>query len=109
MTQVNIGGLDIAVHHGGLPGVKLGELFADFERNHGGAVRVYDLIGGEDFGQAPTFDVLHGDEEITVEIAIFVDFDHARIQIVQFLLDCSTPSLGFQNQARRRIAAALNY
>ena len=81
------------------------QLLANLERDGGGANTVERVLVVQHRAQVAAFDILHGDEEITVQIACLVDFDHPRIEPVQFHLDGGAAALRLHHQARMRIAA----
>ncbi len=62
----------------------------------------------QNLGYRAAFDVLHRDEEKSVQMAIIVDFDYARIGFVELLLQIGPAPLGFENQLRQRIGRFLN-
>ena len=62
----------------------------------------------QNLGHRPSLDVLHGDEEESVQVPVLVDFDDARIGVVQLLLQIGAAPLGFEDQLRQRIGRFLN-
>ena len=96
------------MHHGGLPGVKLGQLLADFECDGGCAERLDDAVGAQDLGQAAAFHILHGHEEVAIRVAELVDFDHARVERMQFLLDGGAAAFSFEHQLIDAVAIGLH-
>ena len=80
-------------------------MFADFERDHGGAVRIDHVLGRQDVGHGAPFDELHGDEEVAVDVAVLVDLHHARIEVVQLLLDGRAAAFRLDDQLRGAVVA----
>src|ERR1700722_3048315 len=93
-ADLNVGWLDVAMNHGsalaidfGLEGVQTIELAQDLERELRRASQFDALLFFQDLRDGPALDVLHGDEETSIQFAGLVEFDHARIGSMQLLLD----------------------
>ena len=84
------------------------ELAEYLDREFRGARQIDTLFLFQNFRDGSPFDVLHGDEEISIQFAIFVELDDTRIGLVQLLLDGGATTLRLQDQLRQRIGRFLN-
>ena len=95
-ADLNVRRLDVAVHHRslrcavdlGLERMQLVELAQDLRSRispaRAGSMRFSCF---QNLGDGPALDVLHGDEETSIQFARLVNLDDARIGLVQLLLD----------------------
>src|ERR1700722_19040764 len=91
--DLNVGWLDVAVHHGsalaidgGLERMQLVQLAQDLDGKSGRARRFNAALLLQNLGHRAALDILHRDEEKSVQMTVVVDFDNARIGVVQLLL-----------------------
>ncbi len=114
-SNLDVRRLDVAMHHGPplpvdhrLKRVQLVELAQDLNRESRRPRRLDASLFFQNLCYGPALDVLHRDEEESVQIPVVVDLDHARIGIVQLPLQIGAAPLGFENQLRQRIGRFLN-
>ena len=103
------------MHYGALVSVNFrlkcmqgGQLATHFRHVACRARRFEPRILQQDFGQAASFGVLHGNEETAVHFSEFQDLQNARVFGVKLLLYRRAAPLGFDNDLRELILALLD-
>src|SRR6267142_5370968 len=109
-TNLDVRWLDVAMYHRAFPpvdfdleGMQPRELVAHLHRITRGLRRVDPLLQLQDLRHAFALDVLHGYEVAAIQLAGVVNFQEARVSVVELLLDQRPAALGFEHDLRPRI------
>ena len=114
-ADLNIRWLNIAMHHRpalaidiGLERMQVVQLAQYLDPELGRARRFDTLFLFQNLRDGPAFDVLHGDEKTSIQLAKLVKLDDARISLVQLFLDFRPAALRLHDQQRHGIGRFLN-
>src|SRR5690242_3738016 len=88
--------------------VKFRELLANRQGNHRGADGADGALNAKDLGEIAALYILHGDKEVSIDIAEIVNLDDSRIECLQVAQNGCAAPLRFENLLGGMVGIALD-